>query len=171
MLANLWLLDEVRAWQPNEGEFTRLKQTPNHFLADPALALRLLGIDEETLITGGAESRFDATYGTIVGRMFESLIALSIKTYAEVNDAHVGYLTTRSGSHEIDFIIFKDRKVIAIEVKFSPYVENEDVKHLRWFKEEYSKNLCEAMIIYSGQELYRRPSDGVLVVPASLLTA
>ena len=43
VLAQLWMLDAVPAWVPTGNAFSRLASAPKHFLADPALAARLLG--------------------------------------------------------------------------------------------------------------------------------
>ena len=170
MLSSLWLLDEVPAWDPIEDSFSRLKQAPKHFLADPALAARLLSLDARTLGMGGEETRFDAAYGTLVGRLFEALVSLSLKSYALVNDAEIGYLRSRNGDREIDFIISRGRRIVAIEVKLAPTIEDSDLRHLKWLKEQYGKNLMECIIVTTGISSYRRP-DGILVVPAALLGA
>ncbi|MCL2103289.1 MAG: DUF4143 domain-containing protein, partial [Syntrophorhabdaceae bacterium] len=170
MLANLWLLDETPAWNPIEGSLSRLKQTPKHFLADPALAARLLDLDERILGLGGEETCFDAAHGTLVGRLFEALVGMSLQTYALVNDAELGCLRDRNGEREVDFIVYKGRRIVAIEVKLSPIVEDKDVRHLKWLREKYGKNFMEGIIVTTGINSYRR-EDGILVVPAALLGA
>jgi hypothetical protein len=52
-LFSLWLLDPVPAWIPTGSFLTRLGQTPEHHLADPALAARLLRLDRDALLDGG----------------------------------------------------------------------------------------------------------------------
>ena len=169
-LTGLWLMDEVPAWNPLEGGFSRLKQSPKHFLADPAITARLLGFDEKMLLEGAEDTRFDNSYGTLVGRLFESLIALSLQTYATANNAKLGYMRSRNGDREVDFIVHQGRKIVAIEVKFSPTVTDSDVRHLKWLRDEYGKHFMEGIIITTGESAYRR-HDEILVVPAALLGA
>jgi len=171
-LENLWLLDELSPWIEGEDFFSGLKRSPKHYLADPAFAAYLLGIDEN-IVFGGKDwpsraERFDKKYGSILGRLFEALILLCLNAYASVNNAKLYFVKTQKGDHEIDFIIQKDTKVIACEVKFSPMVAPSDGKHLRWFKERIGNECCDAIIITTGAVAYRR-NDCIAVVPAALL--
>jgi len=42
--------------------------------------------------------------GKLLGALFESLAALSVRTYAERADANVSHMRTSGGHREIDFI-------------------------------------------------------------------
>jgi predicted AAA+ superfamily ATPase len=173
-LQNLWLLDELSPWIEGEDFFNGLKRSSKHYLADPAFAAYLLGLDEKILL--GAKNwperaeRFDAKYGSILGRLFEALVYLSLNTYASVNNAKLFFVRTHKGDREIDFVIQKDSQVIACEVKFSPGAATDDGKHLKWFMEKTGNTCVDAMIITTGGVAYRR-NDGIAVVPAALLTA
>jgi hypothetical protein len=169
VLAKLWMLDPVPAWDPAGTSITRVGRTPKHYLADPALAALLLGLDEETLLGGPPEPAFGPRYGSITGRLFEALIALSLQTYAAASDAAVSYLRTRSGAHEVDFIVQQGQRLVAIEVKLAPSVTDADVRHLVWLRDQVGPGLREAIIVTTGPNAYRRKSDGVVVVPAGLL--
>jgi hypothetical protein len=61
-----------------------------------------------------------------------------------------------------------DQKVVAIEVKLSASINDEDVKNLRWLREKIGKNLLDALVINTGRHAYRR-RDGIAVVPAALI--
>ncbi|MCL2438283.1 MAG: DUF4143 domain-containing protein [Coriobacteriia bacterium] len=171
MLRNLWILDDVEPWIPLGGEFKRLKQKPKHFLADPALAATLLGYDADSLRFGTDESSYDRKYGNVLGRLFESLVALSLKTYAQLNGARLGHFRTQNGDREVDFIIEKGRGIVAIEVKHSPSIGKNDIKHLAWLREKYGPRCKELIVVTAGPYAYRRKEDGILVVPAAMLGA
>lgn len=65
VLQQLWLLDPVPGWRPARDELGRLQQTPKHHLADPALAVRLLGVTSDDLLSGkGATLRPAPTVST-----------------------------------------------------------------------------------------------------------
>ena len=173
-LENLWLLDELPAWTDGHDYFSVLKRSPKHYLADPAFVTYLLNLDENNLMGAsscpiGAE-RFDQRYGSILGRLFESLVQLCLNTYSSVNNAKLFFLRTGPGDHEIDFIVQKDARVIACEVKLAPTITDADVAHLRWFRDKVGETCCDAMIITTGSLAYRR-KDGIAVVPAALLGA
>ena len=114
--------------------------------------------------------KFDNKYGSIIGRLFESLVHLSLNTYCSINNANLFFAKTHNGDQEIDFVIQKDFRVIACEVKFAPTVWPADGKHLRWFREKVGDDCYDAMIINTGSVAYRR-EDGIAVVPAGLLGA
>lgn len=169
VLQSLWLLDEVGPWDPTGTSITRLSQTPKHYLADPALAASLLQLDQEALLDGPLEPDFGPKYGSIAGRLFESQIALDVQTYAAASSAHVSYLRTRNGTREIDFVLQRGRRVVAIEVKLAPTVTDHDVRHLHWMREHLGGRLAEAIIVTTGRDAYRRAADGIIVSPAALL--
>ena len=173
-LENLWLLDELTPWIEGEDYFSGLKRSSKHYLADPAFAAYLLGLDGKVLTGANGwptrAERFDSKYGSILGRLFESLVHLSLSTYAGVNNAKLFFVKTHRGEREVDFILQKDSKVIACEVKFSPLVAPSDGKHLRWFANKVGNECCDVMIITAGAAAYRR-NDGIAVVPAALLGA
>ncbi|MDR0594287.1 MAG: DUF4143 domain-containing protein [Bifidobacteriaceae bacterium] len=169
VLQSLWLLDEIGPWDPAGAPITRLAQTPKHFLADPALAAHLLDLDQATLAGGPLEPVFGPRHGSIAGRLFEALVALSLLTYAELSQARVSHLRTQNGDHEVDFIVQSGRRTVAVEVKLSRTVSDADVRHLLWLRERLGPALAEAIVVTTGPLAYRRKSDAVLVVPAALL--
>jgi uncharacterized protein len=61
-----------------------------------------------------------------------------------------------------------DHRVVAIEIKLTQRVDDQDVRHLRWLADEIGDELLDAVVITTGPAAYRRP-DGIAVVPAALL--
>jgi uncharacterized protein len=169
-LEQLWILDPVPAWGPTRSHIRRLAHPPKHQLADPALAARLLGVGAEALLTGRPASPAVARDGTLLGALFESLVTLSLRVYAQAAEAaQVGHLRTRAGEHEVDLIVDRgDGRVVAFEVKLARTVEERDARQLRWLAERLGDDLLDAAIITTGPEAYRRP-DGIAVIPAALL--
>lgn len=167
-LSSLWLLDEIPPWIPGRNHLDRLGQSSKHHLADPALAARLLGLDGAALLRADQGSA-NLSEGTILGALFEHLVALSIHTYAEASEARVSHLRTRNGDHEVDLIVQQaDGRVLGVEVKLADRVEDNDVKHLHWLRERIGENLIDAVVVYAGERAYRRRDD-VAVVPLALL--
>jgi len=167
-LSSLWLLDEIPPWIPGRNHLDRLGQSPKHHLADPALAARLLGLDDAALLRAEQGST-NLSEGTILGALFEHLVALSIHTYAEASEARVSHLRTRNNDHEVDLIVqHADGRVLGIEVKLADRVEDTDTKHLHWLRDRVGEDLIDAVVIYAGERAYRRRDD-VAVVPLALL--
>lgn len=170
-LEQLWMVEELEAWAPTRNRLRRLGSSPVHQLADPALASRLLGITADALLDGQSAGPPIPRDGTLLGALFESLVTLSVRTYAQANEARVRHLRTRGGEHEVDLIIERgDGRVVAIEVKLAATVRDTDLRHLKWLESAIGDDLLDALVITTGAEAYRR-KDGIGIVPAALLTA
>ena len=58
--------------------------------------------------------------GTLLGALFESLVTLSVRVYAQPVGARVGHLRTHRGEHEIDLIVEReDGRALAIEASWA----------------------------------------------------
>lgn len=168
-LSNLRLLDPVPAWLPTRNHLQRLAQSPKHHLADPALAAALLGATTESLLDGSAGSPHVVRDGALLGALFESLAALSLRVFAEPSFARVFHMRADNGRREIDAIVEgPDGRVVACEVKLSPRVNDADVKHLAWLRDQIGPDVVTAVVLTTGPDAYRRP-DGIAVVPLALL--
>jgi uncharacterized protein len=168
-LTRMWILDPVPGWIPERNLLTRLAQAPKHHLADPALAARLLGATATGLLRNTVSTGIAPADGVLLGALFESLVTLSIRVYAQPLDATVHHLRTQNGDHEVDLIVEgTDRRVVALEVKLAADVTNNDVRHLIWLRKRLGDRLADAVVITTGHHAYRRP-DGIAVIPASLL--
>jgi uncharacterized protein len=168
-LERLWIVDDVPAWVPTRSHIRRLGAAPCHHLADPALAARLLGVDVDALLDGASAGPPVPRDGTLLGALFESLLTLSVRVYAQDAEARVGHLRTHAGEHEVDIILDRgDGRVVAIEVKLVQTVGDDDVRHLHWLAGELGADLLDAAVITTGTDAYRR-SDGIAVIPAALL--
>ena len=169
ILERLWILDPVPAWLPSRNHLNRLSQPPKHHLADPAFAVSLLGLDQEALLRGAESGPPVPRDGTLLGHLFESLLTLSVKTFAQAAEAEVRHLRLKGGRREIDLIIERpDQRVVAIEVKLSSAIDQHDVKNLLWLREKIGDDLLDAVVVNTGSRAYRR-KDGIAVVPAALL--
>lgn len=170
VLSSLYLLDQVDAWSPAQKLSSRAALAPKHFLADPALAVRLLGLNEAKLMSAAAPATSNGDR-TRLGDFFEAIVALSLQTYAQVNDAQLSHFRDHDGRHEIDFIIHRGHaEAVGVEVKLKAAITDNDVRHLLWLKESLPDQIVDLVVIYTGTHAYRR-QDGVAVVPLALLTA
>lgn len=169
ILERLYLLDPVPGWKPTRNHIARLTEPAKHHLADPALAVTLLGMDADRLLAGDEPGPAVPRDGTFLGALFESLVTQSVHVYAQACEATVGHLRSYTGEHELDLIVQRaDGRVVAIEVKLRPAPRPEDLKHVHWLRRQIGDDLLDAVVVTTGPEAYRRP-DGVAVVPAALL--
>lgn len=168
-LERLWILDPVPAWLPTRNRIARLSAPPKHQLADPALAARLLGVDAASLLDASPAGPPIPRDGTLLGALFESLVTLSTRVYAQAAEATIKHLRTAAGKHEIDLIVERaDGRIIAIEIKLARDVDAQDTRHLTWLAGQIGDTLLDTIIITTGPDAYRR-QDGIAVIPAALL--
>ncbi len=155
-LTRLWLLDPVPGWLPADNPIRRLQQAPKHQLAS-----RLLNLSTDALL-GSAGVH-------MAGPLLEALVTLGVRVAARACEAKVFHLRTNAGEHEIDLIVQGvDGQIIGIEVKVAQSVNDADVRHLRWLREQIPERVADLMVIATGTAAYRR-RDGVAVVPLALL--
>ncbi|OFT84014.1 ATP-binding protein [Corynebacterium sp. HMSC29G08] len=158
-LAEIWMLDPVPAWDFRRSPFAGLARAPKHQLADPAFVLRLLKIPAKKLST---------RFNYMLGPLFESLATLSARVAAQAVFGSVSHFRTSKGDREIDLIVQNaDGDIIAIEVKLSVDVDDEDVRHLLWFREQLPEDVVDTVVLTTGTRAYRR-ADGVAVIPLAM---
>jgi len=168
-LVRLWLIEPVLAWLPTRNQIARLSAPPKHQLVDPALAARLLGVDAAALLAGQPVGPPIPRAGTMLGDLFESLVTLDLRVYAQQSEAKVKHLRTFSGDHEVDLIVERaDGRFVAVEVKLAHTIDDRDIRHLNWLAAQVEAELLDRVVISTGQAAYRR-RDGIAVVPAALL--
>ncbi len=114
ILERLHIVEPLPAWLPTTNRLARAGAAPTHHLVDPGLAARLLSADREALLSGGDIGPAIRREGTLLGALFESLVTLNVRVYAQAVEARVGHLRTHRGEREIDLIIERgDGRVVA----------------------------------------------------------
>ena len=168
LLTGLRVLDPLEAWLPSSNHLRALTGQPKHYLADPALAARLVRRSATQLLRGEAPDTVVPRDGAFLGGLFESLAALSVRVFAQRSDAAVSHLRTEGGRHEVDFIVEADNGIVGIEVKLASAIADGDVRHLRWLRDQIGDDCIDLVVLNTGPEAYRRP-DGIAVIPLALL--
>ena len=102
------------------------------------------------------------------GALFESLVTLNVRVYAQAAQARVSHLRTWNDSREVDLIVEKGQRMVAVEVKLTAVSRREDTRHLRWLVEQMGPRVADAVLVTTGRYAYR-DRDGIAVVPAALL--
>jgi len=168
-LERLFVVDPVPAWVPTRNRISRLTGPPKHHLVDPALAASLLGADAGSLLSAAPIGPSLIRDGTLLGSLFESLVTLSVRVFAQLARARVAHMRTKNGDHEVDLIVERrDGRVLAIEVKLAALPEDVDVRHLHWLANQIGDDLVDSLVVTAGAYAYRRP-DGIGVVPLAML--
>ena len=170
-LEDLWIVEPLRAWTPSGSDIRRVTGPDKHHLVDPALAARLLNVDADALLAGTDVTPHIPRTGTLLGALFESLAALSVRVFAQAAEATTYHFRTKGGERQADFIVeTTNRRVLALEAKLSAVISRGDTEHLRWLRSQLGDRFAGGVILSTGTDAYR-DADGIAVVPLALLGA
>lgn len=166
----LFIIDEVPAFLGMGKVFKNLAKAPKHFMADPALAMSLLGVSKENLINYKQPEHIGKFNITLIGQLLESLVYQSLVVYTDLHyNASLYHLREQRGKREIDFVLVDGRKMILFEVKADQKIDHKSVEHLNWFEEKAGDEYqITKVVLYTGQYAFTR-EDGVHVVPIAML--
>lgn len=161
-LARLMIIDDLPAWNTHIRSSAKLRVTPKRHLADPSLAVAVLGLSPDILLR-------DLRY---VGFLFESQVVHDLRIYAESLGAAAYYYCDSDGD-EVDVIIENtDGKFAAFEVKLGIGSVDEAIRSLNRFKAKLTtmkqEDLVSLNVIVGAGFAATRP-DGVNVIPIGVL--
>jgi len=98
----------------------------------------------------------------IDGAALEGLVFQHLRAWNDYSGQRMSlhFWRTRSGS-EVDFVVYGEKELVAIEVKNAAKVSGRDLQALKAFITDYPES--RTVLLYRGQEQFLR--DGVLCVP------
>ena len=96
------------------------------------------------------------------GQALEGLVAQHLRAWAAYSegDARLHFWRTRGGA-EVDFVIYGEQGLCALEVKNAPKVQASDLRGLRTFRQDYPE--AQAALLHRGDERLR--IDGIWCLP------
>ena len=164
-LRAMYLLEEVPGWLPPARSPKRVRLKPRRYLADPSLAVAVLGMSPDSLL---------ADWQTF-GLVFENLCMRDLMVYADAlegaADVPVRYYRDDAGLEADAIIELADGRWAALEIKMS-----EGVRSLERMRAKPCDNPAartrppEFMAVVTGVAEYAlRTPEGVYVVPITAL--
>jgi predicted AAA+ superfamily ATPase len=122
----------------------RLVKTPKIYFSDTGMALHLMGIDEWSVLEKQSN----------IGPIVETWIASEILKLMCITDHRfqLYFWRTQTG-REVDFLIERGGKLVAIEVKWSHRIDESDITSLKQCAEDFKDKLLFSVVIYSGAEI------------------
>lgn len=98
----------------------------------------------------------------IDGAALEGLVFQHLRAWNDYSGqaGTLHFWRTRAGT-EVDFVVYGEKELVAIEVKNAGKVSGHDLKALKAFRADYPES--RAVLLYRGHEQFLR--DGVLCVP------
>lgn len=161
-LENLYIIDEIEAWNPNLRSKTVIRTSKKKSFIDPSIAAASLGISPNMLLHDLK------TFGVL----FENLVTRDLKVYANLYGGSLNHYRDKYGL-ECDAVIhFDNGHYMLVEVKLGSKQIDEAAKNLLKLKalaiEKGITPPTSLVVITAGSIAYLRP-DGIFVVPLGCL--
>ena len=162
-LRNLYVIEELPAWNPNLRSKTAIRTRETRHFTDPSIGAAALGITPEGIFKDI----------TTFGLLFESLVVHDLRVYADTIGAHV-YKYRDSKKREADVVIqFNDGSWALIEVKLGGEDDiaeagNNLIRIAKDIDEEKTGKPAFLMVVTKNRVAYRM-ENGVYVVPLCCL--
>ncbi len=163
-LNDLYILEDMSAWNPNIRSKTAIRSTPTRHFVDTSIACRALGVYPRDLL-GDLES---------MGLFFEDMAVRDLRIYAGTLGGEVRHYRDNAGL-ECDAVVhLDDGRWGAIEIKLGGEENVEaGASTLKLLKKKIEEKSDEGapsflMVLTAVGGAYRR-ADGVVVAPINLL--
>lgn len=164
-LKEIFVIEDSIAWNPNLRSKTAIRTSDTRYFIDPSIATAALGMGPKDLINDMA------TFGFI----FETLAIRDLRVYADAQDGKVYHYRDKNNL-ECDAVIhLRNGSYGLVEVKIGgtePIREGaESLKTLSSKIDSTRMKTPSFMMVLTGigKFAYKRPEDGVLVVPIGCL--
>lgn len=164
-LKRIFVIEDSVAWNPNLRSKTAIRTSDTRYFSDPSIATAALGLGPEDLINDLN------TFGLIL----ETLCVRDLRIYADALRGTVYHYRDKGGL-ECDAVVhLRNGSYGLVEIKLGgDYLIEEGAKTLKALADKIDtdrmKKPAFLMVLTGvGQYPYRRPSDGVLVVPVGCL--
>lgn len=165
VLKKIFVIEDMEAWNPNLRSKTAVRSSDTRYFIDPSIATASLGIGPNDLIQDLKT----------MGFLFETLCIRDLRVYAEALNGKVYHYRDKSGL-ECDAVIhLRNGQYGLIEIKIggeSLIKHGIDTLNALANKIDTDKMKAPAfkMVLTAvGDYAYRRPEDGIYVVPIGCL--
>lgn len=168
-LEDLFIIDDVDAWNPAIRSKTAIRASKKKNLIDPSLATAALGL---------SPSYFNSDFKTL-GFLFKSLCIRDLKVYLSKNDGKVSYYNDRYGLEADCILHLRDGRYALVEIKLGDNGVEEGAKHLKELEtliveannksSQIKMNLPTLKIVITGSKYGYVRNDGVFVIPIGCL--
>lgn len=125
----------------------RLIKSPKLYWADTGLAMSLAGETDPS------------------GAHFENMVLCDLLAWRDADPERPAVLYWRTaGGEEVDFVLERKARLLAVEVKTTPRPTHREARHLQAFLAEYGRAAHGALLLHTGAETAWL-ADRVLAVP------
>lgn len=161
-LRRLFLIEDIKAWQPSLRSKTGIRTSDKRQFVDPSIAVAAIGTSPHGILD-------DFNY---FGFLFESLCARDLRVYAEPLRGTIRHYHDNNDLEADLIICLDDGRWAAVEVKLGSREIEEGASNLVKLASNIDTSRYPApsflMVLTGGEFAYRR-EDGVYVVPIGCL--
>lgn len=164
-LRKIFVIEDMPAWNPNLRSKTAIRTTDTRYFVDPSIATAALGL-------GPADLMSDLK---TMGFFFEAMCVRDLRVFAEVLNGKVYHYRDKSGL-ECDAVVhLRNGQYGLIEIKLGgDTLIKEGVATLTALANQIDTERMKApafkmILTATGEHAYRRPEDGIYVVPIGCL--
>lgn len=164
-LRKIFVVEDMPAWNPNLRSKTAIRTADTRYFVDPSIATAALGIGPADLI---------ADLNTM-GFMFETMCVRDLRVYAEALSGNVFHYRDKTGL-ECDAVVhLRNGQYGLIEIKLGgESLINAGAQTLNQLETQIDTSRMKVpsfkmIMTATGSHAYRRPSDGIFIVPIGCL--
>ena len=164
-LRKIFVIEDMPAWNPNLRSKTAIRTTDTRYFVDPSIATAALGL-------GPADLMSDLK---TMGFFFETMCVRDLRVFAEALNGKVYHYRDKSGL-ECDAVVhLRNGQYGLIEIKLGgDTLIKEGVATLTALANQIDTERMKApafkmILTATGEHAYRRPEDGIYVVPIGCL--
>lgn len=164
-LRKIFVIEDMPAWNPNLRSKTAIRTTDTRYFVDPSIATAALGL-------GPADLMSDLK---TMGFFFETMCVRDLRVFAEALNGKVYHYRDKSGL-ECDAVVhLRNGQYGLIEIKLGgDTLIKEGVATLTALANQIDTERMKApafkmILTATGEYAYRRPEDGIYVVPIGCL--
>jgi predicted AAA+ superfamily ATPase len=164
-LRKIFVVEDMPAWNPNLRSKTAIRTADTRYFVDPSIATAALGL-------GPADLMNDLK---TMGFFFEAMCVRDLRVFAEALNGKVYHYRDKSGL-ECDAVVhLRNGQYGLIEVKLGgETLINEGIETLTALAKQIDTTRMKApafkmILTATGEHAYRRPGDGIYVIPIGCL--
>lgn len=166
-LRKIFVVEDMPAWNPNLRSKTAIRTTDTRYFVDPSIATAALGL-------GPADLMNDLN---TMGFFFEAMCVRDLRVFAEALNGKVYHYRDKTGL-ECDAVVhLRNGKYGLIEIKLGgETLIKEGAETLTQLADQIDTTRMKSpsfkmILTATGEYAYRRPEDGIYVVPIGCLSA
>ena len=165
VLRKIFVVEDMPAWNPNLRSKTVIRTTDTRYFVDPSIATAALGL-------GPADLMDDLN---TMGFFFETMCVRDLRVFAEALNGKVYHYRDKSGLECDTVVHLRNGQYGLIEIKLGgASLIEEGAKALNALSAKIDVSRMKApafkmVLTAAGEYAFRRPEDGVYVVPVGCL--